>query len=254
MIHYSESGTGNPIILIHGYCEDSRVWNSLSDSLSSEFRILCPDLPGFGKSDRLEETSIEHVADEIAKWLDGLGINECLMIGHSLGGYVTLAFAEKYPERLSGYGLFNSTATADSEEKKKTRAAVEAFVNNYGAPRFIESLVPALFRAEFQKSDYAQYREFVKIALDSDKHAIIDYAYAMRDRADRQSVLQQGSLPVLFIAGQEDNVVPLDVSKAQAENKEGISFHILEDTAHMGMYEEPEKSAELIRSFAHSIL
>jgi pimeloyl-ACP methyl ester carboxylesterase len=253
MIHFSESGTGHPIVLIHGYCENSKVWNVLSKQLSDEFRVLCPDLPGFGKSPELNNLTIPLVAEEIKKWLDQLDIEQCLMIGHSLGGYVTLAFAEQYPEKIEGFGLFHSTATSDTEERKKTRSAVKAFADKYGVPRFIDSLVPNLFRPDFPKTHPNEYKEFVKIALESEKHAVVDYAMAMAQRTDKQHILNKGIVPVLFIAGNLDSSVPVALSKEQALDRSGIEFHLLEESAHMGMYEEPERCYEIIRNFAQSI-
>jgi pimeloyl-ACP methyl ester carboxylesterase len=118
-IYYSIFGKGNAVVLVHGFGEDGKVWNEIINGLQKKFLLIVPDLAGSGKSEMLDgDISIEDHADVIKTILDEENITECVMIGHSMGGYITLAFAEKYSAVLKGFGLFHSSAFADDEEKK----------------------------------------------------------------------------------------------------------------------------------------
>src|SRR5689334_1694113 len=120
-------GNGKPLMLIHGFAEDHRVWDHQLDALK-EFQLIIPDLPGSGKSALLNDTSMESMAAVMLAIMDKESIKECCMIGHSMGGYITLAFAEKHAERLNSFCLYHSTAYPDSEEKKEVRLKAIEFI------------------------------------------------------------------------------------------------------------------------------
>jgi pimeloyl-ACP methyl ester carboxylesterase len=129
MLHHQISGnTKDTIVLVHGFCENHTCFNYIVSLLSSKFKIICPDLPGFGKSKLLENTSMDEMADCLKELLDNLSISKCVMLGHSKGGYVSLAFANKYPEFLSAIGLLHSTALADSAERLEKRKQIIKFI------------------------------------------------------------------------------------------------------------------------------
>ena len=120
-IVYAVEGAGKPVMLVHGFGEDSSVWVNQIPFLKDHFQLIIPDLPGSGESAMVDDMSMEGMA-EVLKAVADKETNELFtLIGHSMGGYITLAFAEKYSNRLNGFGLFHSTAFADSEEKKATR-------------------------------------------------------------------------------------------------------------------------------------
>ena len=124
-IFYQVFGSGKPVVLIHGFGEDCKVWKNQIEFLIEKFHLIVPDLPGSGKSEMIDDMSIEGMGEIIKTILDTEApLNPPqggTLIGHSMGGYITLAFAEKYPEYLNGFGLFHSTAYADSNEKKEIR-------------------------------------------------------------------------------------------------------------------------------------
>ena len=122
VIRYTDSGKGPVVVLLHGYLESLEVWNGFSTKLSNHFRVLCFDIPGHGQSDVLHEIqTMEQLAAHIRKALLLLNINKCMMVGHSMGGYVTLMFQKLFPEMLLGFCLFHSHPFADSQEKQKNR-------------------------------------------------------------------------------------------------------------------------------------
>lgn len=121
-MHYKVSGTGTPIVLIHGFCENSSIWKDLEKVLSDNYQVISVDLPGFGQSPLdNSDLTLDNVATILHDFLKQLKISSCFMIGHSLGGYITLSFAKKYSDMLLGFGLFHSTTFADSEEKRVIR-------------------------------------------------------------------------------------------------------------------------------------
>ena len=130
-------GSGTAVVLLHGFAEDGTTWDNLAGPLSTHCRLIIPNLPA--------STSIEDLATAVKALLDHLGIDKCIMIGHSMGGYIALAFAEKYPDRLTALGLFHSTAYPDSEEKKAIRRKSIDFIRKNGADLFIRQSTPGLF-------------------------------------------------------------------------------------------------------------
>src|ERR1700730_7343802 len=147
-VGYSIEGKGKPVMLVHGFAEDHRIWNKQVDHLKKNFRLILPDLPGSGGSELLEDVSMENMAEALKAILRDAGVSACTMIGHSMGGYVTLAYAEKYPASLTAFSLFHSTAYADTEEKKEIRRKAIEFIKKNGVEAFLKSSVPNLFAGE----------------------------------------------------------------------------------------------------------
>src|ERR1044072_7106334 len=138
-LFYRIVGKGEPVILVHGFAEDGSIWDGLADELGKEYAVIIPDLAGSGRSTgSMEQVSMDSMAEQINMILEKEKIASCIMIGHSMGGYITLAFAEKFPEKLKGLGLFHSTAFADSDEKKAARNKNVEFIKKNGSAKFIE--------------------------------------------------------------------------------------------------------------------
>ena len=118
-VHYSDQGTGNCIVLLHGFLEDLSMWDKVVEALKKTHRVICIDLLGHGKTENMGYIhTMEAQSNMIKQLLDSLNLNRCTLIGHSMGGYIALAFADMYPEYTSALCLMNSTALADNEEKK----------------------------------------------------------------------------------------------------------------------------------------
>lgn len=248
-IFHREQGEGQPVILLHGFCETSRIWDEFVPRLSHNFRVLCPDLPGFGESP-LPETvfSISDVAAEIVRWMQGLKVTKPVLIGHSLGGYVTLAVANQHANLCAGLGLFHSTALADTEEKKINRNKVIDFVTRNGVKPYIDTFVPGLFYDKKSPSI-----EAVNVILGKAKaEALIAYVAAMRDRPDHTSLLAMLTQPILFLCGSQDELIPLESIRKQSKMAQKGTLEILPETGHMGMFEAPAESARAVGIFARS--
>lgn len=249
MIHFFEKGKGQPLILIHGYCETGNMWADFAESLSDEFRVVCPDLPGIGESAISgNQISLEEVAVHLDEWMDANRIENPIIIGHSLGGYVTLALLELMGSRIKAIGLFHSTAFPDDADKKDMRNRTITFLRKNGVEKFVTSFVPPLF-PENRREELAKEIELaIEDAKRSTLNGLIAYAGAMRDRKDRLEVLRHFSGPKLLIAGIEDGAVKIEASRTQVD----VFSHYfeLQGVGHMGMIEKKEETLEIVRKFA----
>jgi pimeloyl-ACP methyl ester carboxylesterase len=239
-----------PLVLIHGFAEDGRIWDGQVAALKEVCQLIIPDLPGSGRSSALSgETSMEELAESILALLAAENIRQAILVGHSMGGYIALAFAEKYPGRLSGFGLFHSTAYPDSEEKKAMRRKSNEFIRKHGAVPFIQQSTPNLFAEATRERHADLVSKIVDRYSGFDPASLIRYYDAMIARPDRTAVLKQAVQPVLFVIGGKDSTLPLETSLQQAQMPALSSIHILEEAGHMGMLEEPEQSNTILGDF-----
>jgi len=247
-IHFYQEGDGQPLILIHGFCETGEMWRGFSASLGSSNSVYAIDLPGFGMSpldsDRI---TLEEVAVQIEEWMHDQDIKNPIIIGHSLGGYVALSLLELLGNHIKGIGLFNSTSFADPEKKKAMRNKALSFIEKKGVAKFVDSFVPQLFPENRRKELAKQIQVAVKDAHRSSLNGLLAYTQAMRDRPDRSSILAHFQGKKLMIAGTKDSAVPIEDSRKQKELF--THYHELEGMGHMGMIEEKEKTLNLLQSF-----
>ena len=246
------SGQGPTLVLLHGFCETHHIWGDLVKGLGNNHKVFIPDLPGFGDSPLPQnDFSLETIAELLQKWLITNQVTTCNMIGHSLGGYVTLAFAKKYPKMIEKIGLFHSSAFADDINKKKMRDKTIDFVSKNGVETFVDSFFQNLFYPPNLTKPYI--KEKLKAISDRAKllkaSAVTAYLAAMREREDSREWLSTFSGPVLMIAGTEDSVVPIEVSREQAKLSPKTVFHELSATAHMGMFEKSREALGLVKQF-----
>lgn len=252
-IAYSITGKGKVIVLLHGFGEDSHVWDEQVAFLQQHYTVITPDLPGSGLSSMLmeENISIEDYAGCVKTILEDAQVSSCTMLGHSMGGYITLAFAEKYGALLNGFGFVHSTAFADSEEKKKIREKGIAFMDEHGAYAFLKTSIPGLFGKHFKETHPEKIELLIEAARQFSKAALQQYYRAMMQRPDRTAVLKNTLLPVLFISGTEDIAAPLTDVLQQVHLPARSFIHILNGTGHMGMWEEAGQVNGFIKDFVH---
>lgn len=247
MLHYTSNGVGNTIVLIHGFCENSTCFNEQVFFLRDHCNVITIDLPGHGKSPEINSFSMEDVADEICEILDAENVSSCVLIGHSMGGYVTLAFAKKYPERLKGFGLVNSTANADSDERKTKREQAIRLIQQTGADVYVHNFIPPLYGEGFSAEIIAQ-RQATNKHLSAE--TLIACLTAMKNREDSNNLVAETNLPIAFFTGKKDTLIPMQDVLKQAASAKTAFITLLNDTAHMGMLEEPEKVSSGIQAFA----
>ncbi|MDM5222231.1 alpha/beta hydrolase [Peribacillus sp. NJ11] len=241
-LSYIDTGKGNKTLLfIHGFCGSHEYWSDIIAELKDEYRVVAVDLRGHGASEEIGKSfSIEDMAADIASFLEDLKIGQVYMFGHSLGGYVTLAFAERFPGKLSGFSLIHSTAFPDDEAGKEGRLKSVEKIEMDGIPAFIDGLVPKLFA----HSDDPNIEHTKEIGYKTSESGAIGSLHAMRNRTDRNHVLKDTKLPVLLVAGEQDKVIPAE--KTFSVKGSHINEVILEGSGHMGMLEAPNRLIEEI--------
>lgn len=249
MLSFIDKGNGSVVVFIHGYCEWKGYWQSAIDVFSSKYRCIVPDLPGHGESASIANVSIEAMAEQVQHILVSANINRVTLVGHSLGGYVCLAFAERYPEMVTGLCLFHSTAYADSEEKKQQRNKTIVYLKENGTEAFIRPFVPPLFYPANREKCKAAIDKLIEEGLKTKPEVIADTAAAMRDRPDRTHVLTEAKYPVLFIIGKNDASVKPEDSLAQSNLPKESYVLLLGDTAHQGLFEKEKETLDMIGYF-----
>lgn len=250
-ISYNLYGDGHAVLLIHGFGEDGSIWNEIAETLAEHYKLIIPDLPGSGKSEMLigENISIEDYADGIKAIVENENIQTLVMIGHSMGGYITLAYQEKYPSDCRAIGLFHSTAYADDESKISTRLKSIQFIKEHGSKAFLNTSIPALFfDAQASKSEI---QKLLQTGCAINSKALIQYYHAMISRRDSSENLKNLEIPVLIIAGKHDKAVPVEQSIQQSHLASICDFHILKKSAHEGMFEEKITSMKILANFLH---
>ncbi len=217
-ISYSDIGTGTAVVLLHGFLENKTMWKDLAPKLAEKNRVISIDLLGHGDSDCLGYVhSMEENAEIVKAVLSNLKIRKTIIIGHSMGGYVALAFAELYPQFIKGLVLLNSTAKEDSEERKLNRdRAIKAVKQNY--INFVRMSIVNLF-SENNRDRLENEIEKVKLeALKTPLQGIIASLEGMKIRKDRQFILKESNFPKMLILGKKDGVLIYNENMTQIKN------------------------------------
>lgn len=252
-IHTTLQGAGNTIVFLHGYTETIEIWDEFVSYLANSFQVVCIDLPGHGKSDITSPIqTMDSMAEVVFAALTEFNIKDCLLVGHSMGGYVSLAFAEKYQQMLRGMVLFHSQATEDSDEVKINRTrTIEILKTNHH--QFLNNFIPDLF-AENSRNIFKE--EIKKLQMRADalsSEGLIAAMAGMRDRPSRLDVLLNAHYPLLFIAGKQDTRIPIDKVMAQSMLPRHSETLILGDVGHMGYIEAKPITLITIEKFAEKI-
>ncbi|MEY3051973.1 MAG: hypothetical protein RLY31_1758 [Bacteroidota bacterium] len=247
---YDRSGSGRqtPVVLLHGFCEDHRMWSEWIPFLPAR-PYLCIDLPGFGQSDPVVPVSMEYMADAVAAVLDHLKIDTCLLVGHSMGGYVSLAFAARHPGRLAALCLFHSHPFADTPERKEARLKSVSFIEQNGHILYVRHMIPQLFSYDYSKGYPAEVNRLIHHASQFAPAAITAALHAMRNRPDRSSVLRDLACPVLLLIGKLDTAVPFEQSLEMTGLPRQASVEIFNSVGHMGMFTAARETAKAFREF-----
>ncbi|WP_088549034.1 alpha/beta fold hydrolase [Paenibacillus aquistagni] len=247
-IHVTEQGAGVPVILLHGFCGSGGYFASIKESLSKHCRVILPDLRGHGKSAAPNGPyTIEEMADDIIQVADKLQLNQFVLLGHSLGGYIALSAAERYADRLLGFGLIHSNGYPDTDEGKAGRLQAIEKIQTEGMAAFINALVPTLFNPDRLDALKGEVQAAVQIGYHTPPQGAIGASLAMRERKDRRQVMEDTDVPLLLVAGRKDLKMPPE--KLFTTSREGVSSHIIENAGHMSMQETPEELVSIIQSF-----
>ncbi len=241
---YSRRGKGTPIMLVHGYPLDSSIWNDLIPFLENDFDLILPDLRGFGQSTTIPSGyTLLDMADDLAGLLDHLGIQKTILAGHSMGGYISLAFARKYPQRVSGLALIASQAGVDTPEGKERRYKTATEVDEKGVGSVADAMTPKL-------SDETGVRTFVRELIGrQSRQAVMGALKAMAEREDSMSILSAFDFPLVLIHGDSDQLIPIERAKDIVSAKPSAKLFELKGAGHMPMMEFPQQVADGLRHF-----
>lgn len=249
-INYSSKGNSQrTVILIHGFLESHRVWDDYAKVLAKSYTVYSIDLPGHGRSECLGYLhTMEEMAGCVKKILEDNNKRKAVIVGHSLGGYVALAFGDKYPDALKGLCLFNSTAKSDTDEKVKFRnRAIEVVKRNHEI--FIKEAIPNLFVRKNTPAIRGAIKRVVNMALSTSKQGMLAALEGMKIRSDREIILKFAPYPVLCIAGKKDLVVRWRDLKEQSELCSNGSFYLSEKGGHMCFYEDKYPCLKVLQNF-----
>ena len=239
---YTRRGTGTPLLLIHGYPLDHTIWDEILPLLEKDFDIILPDLRGFGKSTTIKsQYTIDDLASDFVGLLDHLGIQKAVLAGHSMGGYVALALACQYPDRVSGLALISSQAAADSTDRKEGRYKTAADVDQQGVGIVADAMTSKL-------SVNARVQDFVHGVIENQhKDAIIGALKAMAEREDFTECLSSIKFPVVLIHGDSDALIPIDRAREIKIILPTAQLVELPGIGHMPMMEAQEKMVEALK-------
>ncbi|MFD1294950.1 alpha/beta fold hydrolase [Lutibacter holmesii] len=217
-IHFSETGKGKAIVLLHGFIENSCMWNTISEELSKKNRVICIDLLGHGKTENLGYIhTMEMQAQLVKAVLNHLKLRKYILIGHSMGGYVALAFAKLFPKNVKGISLMNSTALPDSIEKKENRnRAIQAVKQNHKT--FIRIAIPMLFSEKNRATFTSEITQVTNEALKTSPQGIIAALEGMKIREDLTCIYTNSNVPIQLIIGKQDPALAYDSLLSQVKN------------------------------------
>jgi pimeloyl-ACP methyl ester carboxylesterase len=248
VIDFNVIGSGKTLFLIHGFPMNKNVWKEYAGRLATYFKVVMPDLPGFGQSAAKKiPFTIEEVGQDLIELIEREKFSDIAIVGHSLGGYIALAMIDQAPKYFSSLTLFHSTALPDTSEKKTSRNKMIEFIRSNGVLAFTSNFTASLFA----DPRHAAIEKVKALSVQATEQAVIGYTEAMRDRPDSSNILQNFQKPVLFIGGDKDVGISTDSLFKQSSFTPNSEVLILKDAGHMGMFENPDLTIKKIRSFAH---
>ena len=250
-VNYSLRGDSNKetIVFLHGYLENMTIWQEFAGFFEQNYQVLCVDLPGHGKTAVFfQEHSMKLMADIVFELTEILNIQKFTLVGHSMGGYVSLAFAEYYSNKLNAFVLFHSHVYADDEQKKAARNAEIEKVKAGKYNEVVETNIPRMY-APYNLEKFADKIEFSKeIARKIPEEGVIAALEGMKNRPDRLHVIAETKLPHMFIVGKDDLLIPYNPDDSQFSVNKNTKTVVL-NSGHMGMFEDKEKALESLAQF-----
>lgn len=248
-IWFRDEGRGEVIVLLHGFLESLTVWDEFEDELKDRFRLIMIDLPGHGESNVIAEVhSMELLAESVNVVLENLDIDKCTLIGHSMGGYVALAFLELFPEKTTGLCLFHSSPFADPDDKKTNRDRQINLIKEGKKGQICSAHFPKTFADENVEKFKTEINFAVNMAKNTSDDGIIALLKGMKNRRDKSELLKNAKIPFLYILGMKDNFIPSSILN-KMEMPENTTVLKLENSGHMGLFEEKDKCIQAITEF-----
>jgi 3-oxoadipate enol-lactonase len=252
-LNYQEQGTGKPLVLLHGFPLDSRIWREQIGELSDRFRVIVPDLRGFGQSKSNEPFTMASLADDVHALLADIGALPCVLGGLSMGGSVALAYAKKYPTDLLGLALIDTKAEGDTAEGKAAREKMIELVRSQGTKAVADQMMPKMLAADADKSRPQVKRELDQV-MNAQAPLTIEHALAaMRDRPDFTVDLPSIATTALVIVGEHDAITPPAGAEKMSKAIPKSTYVVGRGAGHMSPMEQPQQVTDALRRFAASV-
>jgi pimeloyl-ACP methyl ester carboxylesterase len=252
-LNYQEAGTGTPLVLLHGFPLDSRTWREQVAALSDRCRVIAPDLRGFGQSKSNDAFTMESLADDVHALLADLEALPCVLGGLSMGGYVALAYAKKYPADLRGLALIDTKAEADTPQGKEARQTMIELARSQGSKAVAEQMMPKMLASDADKSRPQVKRELDQV-MNAQTPLTIEHALAaMRDRPDFTEDLPSIAVPTLVIVGEHDAITPPAGAEAMSRAIRNSTYVLIRGSGHMSPMEQPQQITDALRRFMTSL-
>jgi pimeloyl-ACP methyl ester carboxylesterase len=246
-IYYEVHGTGEPVLLVHGFPLSGRLWQPLVESMKDDYRLIIPDLRGFGRSEASEEASMGKYADDLAAVLSVTGEqNPVTLVGLSMGGYILFEFYRRYPELVNSLVLADTRPQADTEEARDNRFKLAERVRNEGSDVVAGEMIPKLFSSRASDRLRAQWHDIIS---STDPTGIVAALQAMAGRPDSTGLLETVNRPTLVIVGEEDVITPVEDARAMQEAIAGADLEIIPGAGHMTPVEQPERFIAVLEQF-----
>lgn len=245
--HYLEQGTGPALVLLHGFPLDARMWRHQISGLSDAYRVIAPDLRGFGQSRSGDSFTMDSLAADVRAILKQLGALPCVLGGLSMGGYVTLAYAKMCPTDLKAIILMDTKAEADTPEAREGRKKMIQSVHSAGSPGVADAMLPKLLALAYQNSPLAG--EVRQMAEQCPPGTLVNALGALRDRPDRTDDLASIAESVLVIVGDQDAITPPQIAREMHGRIPNAQLEIIPNAGHMSPMENPDAVNAAIRKF-----
>jgi pimeloyl-ACP methyl ester carboxylesterase len=242
------------LVFLHGFPLSSEMWNPQFEHFAKSYRVIAPDLIGFGKSAPREEVSMEAYADEVAALLTEHGVEKAVLIGFSMGGYVALAFLRKYPEKVRALVLTDTRAEADSPEARNNRLQQAQAVLEQGNAPVRDGMLPKLFSPYTKEHKPEVIRQVDEIIMSAPPTGVRAALAAMASRPDSVADLPQIRVPALVIVGEDDVITPLEAAQVMADGIPGAQLRTIPRAGHLSNLEQPESFNAALEDFLQKTL
>jgi len=251
---YTDVGSGPPVVLIHGYPFNRSLWNEQLEALSSKYRVVAPDLRGFGESDSSEgPVTMSRMAQDVAQLMDQLEIPQAVIGGLSMGGYVVLAFCKQFPSRVRALLLADTRAQADTEEAKKTRAEQADKALSEGMASIADAMLPKLLTPDTVSKRPEVVKRIRDMMLKTKPQGAAGALLGMAQREDQTEFISSIKVPALIVAGREDAITPPADSEAMHAKIAGSRLIVIENAGHVSNLEQTEQFNDALLAFLNSI-
>ncbi len=249
-MNFEDQGQGVAVLLIHGFPLDRTIWEPQAQALTGQHRVITPDLRGHGQSQATPPPySMDTYVDDLRALLDHLGIERAVVGGLSMGGYITLAFYRKHPERVLGLVLADTKAGPDTPEGKKGRDDMADLARREGAKAIADRMLPRMFAPATYENNKPLVEQVRRMMEVTSVDGIVGALNAMRDRPDSTPLLGQVRIPSLIVVGQEDTLIPVAESQKMAEQIAGARLEVVPGAGHLSSLEQPEVVSRALVEF-----